>query len=403
MKKFKKPESTGRRFDPVEHNPRYAALGNGANTPLPIVDPWTGEEMSSYDTKARDEFIARYPRQAGQLATFVNRIKNLTGIGRLRDLPTVASLDERTNKGLIDQTRERILITLGFLKKFVPEKRDYGLREMGRKSDDGIHEIIKDFFPDYEHHLSLKNEVMTCNDAAKLLFMAFDDTLDPRTRYEARRKLLLMELIGEHEDYSTDDENHEDALGDMMEFMNDQMISVPKGQKRTAAVKRYLVSKHSKDKEHKTISATMQQDKPGRVKALERVTPIATRIAPVENQRGGNKREIHFYTIPREKSTLARLMKALRYGAEVGERDTDRNGIRMVFACREDWDDFFRLFKERLQNNIKTQLEHNIRMQESYFGVMAQLKEQGESVKVQGGMQTDTNPDQESTEKLKKL
>ena len=56
-------EKIAERLDPIELKPRYAILGNGANTPYPVADPKTGETMPIYDKSAEKEFAAKYSAQ----------------------------------------------------------------------------------------------------------------------------------------------------------------------------------------------------------------------------------------------------------------------------------------------------------------------------------------------------
>ncbi len=352
----------------------HAILGNGLNTPLPILDPETGDLMKIVDKKKREQFKDNYYKEYGMMSEIASMIQYFTGMS-LHELEEVATSKPANLPEIIAQTRKRILDFLSgnsegknpdskycFLRKYIPEERDRGLREMGRKADEYINDIISKFFPGYEHDLSLKNEVSPCRDAATLLFMIFDRTMDIRVRYEARRKLILMKMLGEIKDYGEDGLDHENALNYMIGFLNKRMIKLNQGEKTGIAFERFLISVHSTrtdkkktEPDNETIDAEIRSKPIKKRKkdlpeedAIQRITPISMRRAIVSDF-DGNEREIFFYTIPREKNKFSRLTKTLRLNRKVGEKEDDRNGIRMVFEKKQDWVDFF----ERLKQNLK--------------------------------------------------
>ena len=316
-----------RQFDKVKLPTTYALLGNADNTPLPIVNPCTGEINPIYHTKAFTQFLEEHPEQEGVIMrSILKRIKDLTGIGRIRDLSRIAELNGEHLEIMIRNTRAKILSRVGFLDKYVDSRKDGGLRQMGRISNEFINDLVNKFFPDSKYELSLKNEVENCNDAARLLFMTLNTTLDPRVRYEARRKLILIELLGKIVDYTDAERSHEDALSDMMILINEQMVSVPEGGKKGATEEKFLVSRHTTQK-RKTTQAFIEAKPPKKERTTQRVTPMGIRRGRVlTNEK--EERQIFFHYSQREKRTSARLLKAIRYNDPIGERESDRNGIR---------------------------------------------------------------------------
>lgn len=348
------PKAPQNECELIELKELYAVVGNADNTPLPIVNPQTGEEMPILDKKWLNRFVGKYSVQYRKLFGWTERIQRYTG-KRLRNLKDIAFKNTPETRHLIEETRQRILDDLDFLRKICPEARDHMLRLYGRLADEYINETIQEFFPEYEHELGLKNEVATCHDAAKLLLMCFDTTLDPRLRYEARRKLFLMEYIGQLENFNEEDRGHEEALNAMIDFMNRKMTIVPAGKKRGTSSQRFLLSRHNAKEGNRTETASIIKALPERKKHNERITPIGMRQAIIMDQKGRG-REIYFYAIPREKGTYSRLTKMFRYGTKIGERDDDRNGIRMVFEKKQDWVDFFMLLQKQLKEEIAEEL-----------------------------------------------
>lgn len=239
------------------------------------------------------------------------------------------------------------------------KRRPEDLRQLSDAADDYIREISGDYFPG-EEAVEMNDEVATCIDPAKLVLRAFNDRLTAKIKFEAARKLLLMKLIAEVRDCGEQCVDHEDALDYMTTFFNERILKLPEGHRVGDLFDRYLISQHEGEK-LRTTSAEFRKEKPNDIDPLSkiRVTFLECRRAIVKDKTG-REREIFFRKHPRKKTSDSRLTKALRYGTSIGEKDVDRNGIRLVFSSREDWEDFFKMFKSELKQEIEEGLREEL-------------------------------------------
>lgn len=236
------------------------------------------------------------------------------------------------------------------------ERRIEGLRELSYVADDYIQQTVETYFPN-EESAEMNNLVRTCHDPAKLVLLAFDDKKAPKIKFEAARKLLVMKLLADVRDYKKEESNYTDALNYMVHFLDEKVLQVPEGAREGEIVTKYLVS-HHEGEEHKTAEAEFgdTMPTPDQIDKNTRITQLDCRRTIVTDPLG-LEREILFRYEPREKEYGARVTKAVRFNALIGEKDADRNGLRFVFASRADWDDFYRMFEGKLKDEIRSGIE----------------------------------------------
>ncbi len=253
---------------------------------------------------------------------------------------------------------------LEFLQKYKEEKRESGLSSMGYEADKYIRQLISDVFPG-DGSASLNGEIASCNDAAKLVLWSFDDRYAPIIKFEAARKLLLMKFIAEIRDYSKQEEDNDKALQYMMDVFNERVVDLPEGGRIGDTVPHYLLSTHDPE-DYRTVDAKLLKQKPNSMEGNRptQLTKLPCRRTIVINLEG-EEREIFFYLDQRGKTPESRLTKTLRYGSKIGEKDLDRNGFKLVFEEREDWEDFFRMFQEEIKNEVKDDLYDRMDVAES--------------------------------------
>lgn len=228
---------------------------------------------------------------------------------------------------------------------------DYSLEEihgLSKAANDYITDIIKDYFPG-EEHAQMNDEVATCNDPAKLFLLAFNDKYSAKIKFEAARKLLIMQSIKEIRDFSEQEVDDEDALSYMTDFFNDRMLAVPEGGRIGDLTKRFLISYH--DPETLQTMATEISEVPEvkpHPKWKVRITPLDCRTALVTDPQTGREMSVLFRKHPRQKTEHSRLTKALRFGTMIGAINNDLNGIRLVFTNENDIEGFISEFKKKL-------------------------------------------------------
>ncbi|MFH0837696.1 MAG: hypothetical protein V1880_00310 [Patescibacteria group bacterium] len=267
----------------------------------------------------------------------------------------------KASKIIRAKIRAKMLKKLPFMKKYKEEDVQSGFQKLGAETNAYVLRLITDYYPG-EESMKMDSTVETSNDPAKLILMAFNDAADPKLKFDAARKLLLMRYIGEIRDCSKKEEDNAEALNYMMSLFNERIIELPKGAKIGATTLKYLVSRHTQDTlatESTEIMDSQPEDLEG--DKLTRVTPLPSHKTTVTNE-ADQEREIFFGLIPRAKVDESRLIKTMRYGCHIGEKDVDLNGIRLIFDCREDWDDFFRIhiikgIKDEIREGLCERLE----------------------------------------------
>ncbi len=342
---------------PSDH---YAILGNQADTPFPIVDPTTGAEMAILDKAWLTNFATEHPEQYQKMMqVLVPQLRAYTG-GKLRELESLHELSPHLMAKMVKSIRERIVADLEhwpFLEKFSPEYRAEALREYASQADELIHQVIHEWMPQLADEISLSNEVKSTNDPAELLAMAFNRGLNPRTRFEAKRKFLFMKMLGEMFHYDEKRKHHEEAMSRMSQWLADEMYAEPTAGGRSGDQQQhYLVSKHDTvSNERRTLKAAVNSEAPRILEFDQRSTSLGMRRVGIKTM-SGTKREIDCMIDVRDRRTFARMIKKMHRDEPVEALDHDYNGLRLVFKRGEDLNDFIQTLKEKIHNNIASKL-----------------------------------------------
>ncbi len=365
----------------------YANLGNDETTPMPIVDPTTGEEVAIFDTTRLATFAQEHAAEfRDMMANLVPRLQRYTG-GKLRELEGLAQVPAEGLTTAIKNCRERILEdleNLPFLARFVKEHREAGLKELGHRADEFIDQVIHQWMPHYMDQISLSNEVKGTNDAGELLIMAFNRSLDPRIRYEAKRKLILMELLGKMTPYTKEDMDRDDSMSRMNEWLNQRVLEPEVGEKTGAAQNRYLFSAHDTNGEddHKTKDAKIVNNADLIKNPNQRLTPMSMRRLVVK--RGGEIHEIQCMIDIRERQRLpfSRLIKKMQRNEPAEAHDHDYNGLRMVFEEVEDFYDFIHVLEKQIRASILAKVSEQVRSPEKREKAIQRFARLHECVKI---------------------
>lgn len=180
------------------------------------------------------------------------------------------------------------------------------LKEYAQTADAVINLLRGKLLAPYASHLETNNEIETTHDPVDLLLRVFDDRFHMKARFEAKRKLVLMNLAGsiDQRERETDIENKFYAF---LEFLNRNFWSqkFKIGQLETA----YLLSRHAPDDfrclDVKVLDAACR----ARLKSLgegEKITLLKRRIFQDKG------RDIPAYVSVRKKDSAAKVLKLLR-------------------------------------------------------------------------------------------
>ena len=71
------------------------------------------------------------------------------------------------------------------------------ITDYGKISNKIITELLKNELSEEESGLEMNNDISSCNDPVELILITLNNEYDPRLRFEAKRKLNLMHLVGE--------------------------------------------------------------------------------------------------------------------------------------------------------------------------------------------------------------
>lgn len=179
------------------------------------------------------------------------------------------------------------------------------VHEYARTADAAVNSLKSKIFKPYASHIATTNEIEVTNDPIELLLIIFNDRYHKKARFEARRKLQLMNLAASIHQREIETEI-EEKFSNFLAFLNDYVWS-PK-QKIGEHDIVYLLSKHAEDDFHCL-----------NVQVADRQT-----AARIELQRGMKRtllkrrkfevgsREYPIYVSIRKKPPEAKVLKLLR-------------------------------------------------------------------------------------------
>ncbi|MGV6859396.1 MAG: hypothetical protein ACWA5X_10510 [bacterium] len=226
------------------------------------------------------------------------------------------------------------------------------LREFGATADAVIDYLRGKILSSYTSHVEISNEIGTTADPVELLLMVFDDRYHKKVRFEAKRKLVLMNLAGAI-DQREREIGVEARFKGFIRFLDEHVWSQERkiGEHRLA----YLLSEHAHEDYRCTrvqaISIKEASDlelKPG-----QRLTFVKRRLFNV-----GSK-EIPVYVSVRKKEPAAKVIKLLRKNEKnPAVAVDDELGLMAVLDSRADVTRFVdHLSKAAVRSGVLMSLE----------------------------------------------
>ncbi|MFH0820174.1 MAG: hypothetical protein V1908_00205 [Candidatus Peregrinibacteria bacterium] len=366
----------------------YAVLGNQPDTPLPIVDPNPDleirEEIPILDKGRIAKFAVEHAEQyRWMMRELVPRLHKYTG-GKLREMDDLPNVPPEQLAEIVEGVREKIIADIAhwpFLEKYTLEHRIDALEDYARQADELVDYVIREWMPNLVDQISLSNEVKGTNDPAELLIMAFNRSLNPKTRFEARRKFLLMKMLGELSYCDESRRCQNKAMSRLNQVLNGEMYAVPDSGERIGDQEvHHLVSSHDSALfAHRTLRAVIAKDGSEAIDLLSKPknapratddaddseltlksTSLAMRRIKVRTI-SGQQREIDCFVDLRERHSFSRVIKKIHRDEPVEKLDHDYNGLRLVFKTAEDLQDFLNTLKEKIRNGINVKLTSRLR------------------------------------------
>lgn len=182
---------------------------------------------------------------------------------------------------------------------------DRYLHDYARTADDVVNSLRAKVLAPYSSHIETTNEIETMHDPVALLLVLFDERFHRKARFEAKRKLVLMNLAG-----SIDQRERETLIeqkfSEFLSFLNNFVWS-PRSKIGDLEIC-YLHSKHSAEDfqcmDVNVLSAT---------KALEVAPAAGEKLTLIKRRRFHDMgRDIPIYVTIRKKTPAAKVLKLLR-------------------------------------------------------------------------------------------
>jgi hypothetical protein len=179
------------------------------------------------------------------------------------------------------------------------------LHDYARTADDVVNSLRAKVLAPYRSHIETTNEIETTHDPVALLLIIFDERFHRKARFEAKRKLVLMNLAGsiDQRERETDIET---KFSDFLRFLNAHVWS-PSLKIGDLQI-RYLHSRHNPEDFSCQEVRVLSEDQARAVTLApgEKLTLIKRRS--FSNQ----GREIPIYVTIRKKPPSAKVLKLLR-------------------------------------------------------------------------------------------
>jgi hypothetical protein len=227
------------------------------------------------------------------------------------DLLGISSFDEILilihDRQIRKKTAERARILLGNMFGLNSASQDIGryLFDYARTADDVVNSLRAKVLAPYRSHIETTNEIETTHDPVDLLLIIFDERFHRKARFEAKRKLVLMNLAGsiDHRERETDIET---KFSDFLRFLNAHVWS-PSLKIGDLEIK-YLHSRHQSDDFSCREVAILSEDE------AQALTPASgEKLTLIKRRRfRSQEREVPIYVTIRKKQPAAKVLKLLR-------------------------------------------------------------------------------------------
>lgn len=262
----------------------------------PVAHPFSREAKSWVRTLHRNQLLkTKYRAVRGQIFDFL-------GISSFDEI--LLLIRDRTLRA---ETTLRCQNLLGKMFALNGVSHDVGryLHDYARTADDVVNSLRAKVLAPYRSHIETTNEIETTHDPVALLLIIFDERFHRKARFEAKRKLVLMNLAGsiDQRERETDIET---KFSDFLRFLNAHVWS-PSLKIGDLQI-RYLHSRHNPEDFSCQEVRVLSEDQARAVTLApgEKLTLIKRRS--FSNQ----GREIPIYVTIRKKPPSAKVLKLLR-------------------------------------------------------------------------------------------
>ena len=273
------------------------------NGPFAVSDDFTLDRSFSRQTRAWAELFGNDRLLVTKYRVVRAQVFDLLQIESFAEIPRLLA-----DPAARAQRSEKACLLLGKLFGITGSTTEIRskIKEYAQTADAVINLMRSRLLAPYASHVETSNEIETTHDPVDLLLRVFDDRFHKKARFEAKRKLVLMNLAGsiDQRERETDIENKFYAF---LEFLNRNVWSprLKIGELETA----YLLSRHDPDNFSCLSVKVIDSAGRARLKDLgegEKLTLLKRRVF----QNSG--RDIPVYVSVRKKDSAAKVLKLLR-------------------------------------------------------------------------------------------
>lgn len=178
---------------------------------------------------------------------------------------------------------------------------------------DGVVQYLKNFvFAPYSSFFEMTNKIRTINDPVELLLIPFDDRYHKKARFEARRKLVLVNLTAAIEQRERETQI-EKKFSRFLDFLNAHVWSQEAkiGEREPAL----LLSQHSMEDFSCCDVSVLSWERIAAINELP-PTPGMKRTLVKRLWFNADNKKIPIYVTVRKKGSVAKVLKIIRKGVE---------------------------------------------------------------------------------------
>ncbi len=262
----------------------------------PIFSPLTRSWLRSFDNgSVRTKFRT--------IRNHIFEILDVSSFAEIRGL-----LHDRERRQAVDRRAYRLLGNMfgieGTEREIIATVKSYS-----RTADAVIRYLKGKVLANYASYIEMTNEIDAASSPVELLLILFDDRYHKKARFEAKRKLILMQLAGSIDQRERETEN-ELKFGRFLEFLND-----------------FVWSRQFRIGELEIVGLLSEHD-PGsfrcrrvRTVGIDRIDSLVPKpgekLTLIKRRRfHAGDREIPIYVSIRKKPPEAKVLKLLRKGEE---------------------------------------------------------------------------------------
>jgi hypothetical protein len=270
--------------------------------PLAVEDSVDVTKPFSYHTRKWVKNLCRERINSTKYRALRSQIFEFLGISSFAQL---SELLEHPDKQIHRSQRACLLLGNMFGLNGTPREIEARVCEYSRTADAVVNSLKAKILKPYASFVATTNEIEVANDPVTLLLIMFNDRYHKKARFEARRKLVLMNLAGSI-DQRERETGIEEKFSNFLHFLNDYVWS--KNLKIGEHDIVYLYSQHAEDSFCCTNVMVLSAEQGQKIQLTR-----GTKLTLLKRRRftSGN-RDIPIYVSIRKKPPEAKVLKLLR-------------------------------------------------------------------------------------------